>query len=399
MIGRLLECYWVLEMKILLFIRSLGMGGAERQLLVLAEQLALRYDVTILTFYDLQGGLDVENARSSVRKQSLRKSGRWDIFPFLWRFLLEIRRTRPDVVYAFMTSSSLIALIAKLVRWETRVIWGVRSSDVRLAVYGNVAKALRWLECRLSRWADLIISNSFAGKREAISSGFRKSNFDVIPNGIDTGKFKFDPMHRRSLRESLQIPDDVFVIGSVARHDPMKGLEYLIRAASTMVKEERGEIIFLIVGSGCPEYTESLRDLACEVGIAEIIVWVPKTVEVASYYSVMDMFTSSSIFGEGFSNAIGEAMACGLPVVATNVGDASHIIGSCGRVVDAESSESLVNGWKEVMSQLNVREGALRAECRERIVKNFGIEAMVDATAKAISRVFTAGSSASGTIS
>lgn len=370
-------------MKIMLFIRSLGLGGAERQLLILADRLSESHEVTILTFYD-QVGYDqsfLRNGKYSLI--SLSKRGRWDILGFLARFLFVVKRERPDIIYAFMSTASVVSVFSKLLLPRIAVVWGVRSSNMNLNLYGVLPRVFRWLECKMSALSDLVISNSLSGCEQAISDGFLSRNMLVIPNGIDTNYFAYSEMAREQIRCECDIPMDAFVIGTVARHDPMKGLENLLAAASEFLKTKKN-VYFLMVGSGTSEYTQNLKNIAKSLEIEYCVRWVGKSSVVKPYYSAMDLFTSSSIFGEGFSNAIGEAMATGLPVVVTDVGDSKKIVGHSGFVVEPNSIDGIVEAWEKLYFMNNEEFRNLKIVSRKNIVANYEVDSMVFATERAL---------------
>jgi glycosyltransferase involved in cell wall biosynthesis len=93
----------------------------------------------------------------------------------------------------------------------------------------------------------------------------------------------------------------------------------------------------------------------------------------------LDIATSSSSFGEGFSNVIGEAMACGVPCVVTDVGDSALIVGDTGEVVPPKNPQELADGWNRLLDRLRL-EPNLGAQARARIIEHFRIDALVKKT-------------------
>lgn len=366
-------------MRIFLFIRSLGLGGAERQLLTLAEGLSIHHDVTVLTFYD-----DLEYKFYNVKNRkyryiNLKKKGRWDIFVFAWRFLSEVRCLDPHVIYAFMNTASIFSLLSRLVSSRIKIIWGIRSSNMKLENYGFIQKFLRLIECKVSVFSDLVISNSYEGKIQAKRDGYKARNFKVIPNGIDVGLFNFCSEHRKELRSTYNIKQNVFVIGCVARHDPMKGLEQFLEAIKIHLNSFP-ETIFIQIGSGDKSYSVHLTEMAKNLGINKSILWVGKCINSAPYYSVMDLFASSSIYGEGFSNSIAEAMSSKVPVVVTNVGDAKRVVGEIGIIVRPNDPDALAREWGRVQCQKQELRKQIGIQSRNWIEGQFSPERMVKRT-------------------
>ena len=141
---------------------------------------------------------------------------------------------------------------------------------------------------------------------------------------------------------------------------------------------------FLVIGSGPQDYTLELINSAKKARVNNLFLWVPASEKIEQYYSAMDIYTSTSIYGEGFSNTIGEAMSCSLPCVVTNVGDSSVIVGNTGIIIEPYDIEEIVRGWKKIGIDLK-NNGNLRfTEQRKRICENFSIEKMTINTEKII---------------
>ena len=152
-------------------VRSLGIGGAERQLVLLARELQHRgLRTQVVTFYD-GGAFRAELADAAVPVIALSKTGRWDVFGFLVRLAVTVRRERPTILHSYLTIPNLLAVILKPFLPRTRIIWGLRASAMQLERYDWLSRGAERLEGLLARWPDLIISNSHAGRTHAIKRG------------------------------------------------------------------------------------------------------------------------------------------------------------------------------------------------------------------------------------
>jgi glycosyltransferase involved in cell wall biosynthesis len=271
-----------------------------------------------------------------------------------------VRTLRPAIVQGWMYHANLAATFAVALsgrRRATRLLWGLRASDLDLAAYGP---STRWA-VRLSAWASrcpaAIVANSEAARAAHERLGFRPRRIVVVPNGIDTGRFRPDAAARRSLRAELGLDPTKPVIVHVARVDPMKDhatfLAALDRVAPTTT---------LLVGAG----TKALPDRAglLRLGVRH---------DIERVLASADVFISSSAFGEGFSNAIGEAMACALPVVATDVGDARLVVGDAGVIVPPRDAAALAHAIQGMLDRGPEARAALGRAARERIETNFTI--------------------------
>lgn len=369
-------------MKAILLARSLGCGGTERQIAYLARGLAAKHELSVFAFYGAETFSFGQDLQSIVEFVDLQKKGRWDVFGFLFRFLRSVRQVRPDVIYAFLTVPSIIAVLAKLAYPPVRIVWGVRASNMDLSRYGFVVRAARMMERAASKHAHLIISNSQAGKTQVASEKFKTLNVTVIPNGIDITMFKPDASCRSRFRKHWGVQSDQLLIGIVARHDPMKGYELYIRAAARLLGR-RKDVKFAAVGDDSSAYSESLKALAKSLNVESQIVWVGRVADTHQVYAAFDIYTSASVFGEGFSNSIAEAMACGVPAVVTDVGDSAMIVGDTGVVVKPNDSDALAQGWEEMLS-LRRASPDVGERARARIVDRFSVEKMIAATEEAL---------------
>ena len=369
-------------MNLVLLVRSLGMGGAERQLVLLARELSSRHAVTVLTFYSGADHFD-ETSIGQARLVRLDKRGRWDVVGFLWRYLSAIRRARPDVVYAFMGPASLVALTSRLGHARTRVAWGLRSSNVDLTHYGWFARRVRQLEARLSRRADLIVSNSVAGMHQAKADGFAGERMIVVGNGIDTQTFRRRPEARDGVRGALGLPAQTRLVGMLARIDPMKGHGMFLTAAATLARL-RPDVHFVLGGDGPAALVAALREQAERLGLGTRLHWLGRVEDVTQVYSALDVAVSASIFGEGFSNAVGEAMACGLPCVVTDVGDSARIVADTGVVVPPGDAPALAAGIQRLLDLSDEERSAWGRRAAEHIGAHHSVQTMVAATEAAL---------------
>ena len=143
---------------------------------------------------------------------------------------------------------------------------------------------------------------------------------------------------------------------------------------------------FVCVGSGPRDYADRLKALARSLGLDDRLLWAGERGDIRAACNAFDVATSSSAYGEGFSNAICEAMACGVPVAATGVGDASVIVGDTGEIVPVRRPDLLSAAWVRLRQRLNETPG-LGAAARGRVVSNFSVKAMVRETESVLLRV------------
>jgi glycosyltransferase involved in cell wall biosynthesis len=370
---------------ILFLTRSLDRGGAERQLVVLARGLADRgHTVAVAVFFG-GGAFEAELAEAGVSVINLGKQGRWDILPFLSRLARLVRKQRPVVLHGYLGVPNILATALKPLLPGTRIVWGVRASNMDLSRYDWLSRLVYILERRLALFADCIIANSDAGKRYAVVNGFSEGKMVVIPNGIDTEYFRFDPEGRRLVRVAWGVGEDEILVGLVGRLDPMKDHPVFLEAASHIARERR-DVRFVCVGGGPADYAEALKQRAADLGLTNQLIWVGSQDDMPAVYSALDIAASSS-YGEGFSNTIAEAMACCVPCVVTDVGDSALIIGDTGSIVAPGDHSALAAAILRLTDLPLENRRALGDVCRARIVSEFGIGRLVQRTERVLGLV------------
>jgi glycosyltransferase involved in cell wall biosynthesis len=364
--------------KILFVIRSLNIGGAERQLIELAGGLKrVGWDVTLATFYD-GGVLQPELAPRGVAHVSLRKRGRWDVLPFLYRLVSLVRGERPDVVYSMLTMSNvLLGLLAPLLR-PARVVWGVASSDMDESYYDWLARVESALEVRLANRADLIISNSFAGRDWHVARGYPAARTMVVCNGIDVERFGPDASAREEVRAEWGIGPDEKLVGIVARLDPIKDHRNFL-AAARAVATRRGDVRFVCIGDGSADYRRELVAFTAELGLAQRVSWVPERTDIERVYNALDLLVSSSI-SEGLTNVIAEAMATDVRCVATCAGDSAQLVRNPRWLAPTCDSVALADAICRGLDDPGDPAGTQR----NRIVNSYSVAALIDRTATSL---------------
>lgn len=369
--------------------RSLDYGGAQRQLISLAKALNNdRFSVSVLTFYP--GALEPELAGSGVEVISLRKRGRWDVVGFLLRLIQQARRARPNVVHGYLDIPNLLAVFLKpLLR--TRVVWGVRASKIEIERYDWLHRLASRLERCFSSRADLIIMNSRAGLERQVARGFPRDKIIVIPNGFDTEVFKPNREAGEKLRGEWGVAAQAKLVGIVGRLDPMKDHQNFLRAAAlvcrradqlgtALVPKDAPEVRFVCVGDGPGDYRHELSRLANDLGLADKIIWQNATTDVTAVYNALDVLVSASR-AEGLPNVVGEAMACGIPCVVSDVGDSRWLVGDCGIVVPPQDPDALAEG---INRSLAPESNAGGCNARARIIDNFSPQRLAELTEEAI---------------
>ena len=372
--------------RICFLIRQLNEGGAQRQLVELVKGLdKSQHTISVVSFYS--GGrfsADVDRL-SHVTYVSLAKRGRWDVIGFMYRLLVTMRQLRPRVLHGYLPAANVLSLVLKPFLGGTRVVWGIRASVMDWEQRDWLDRLMFKLQRLLARFVDLIIVNSYAGKDYHVARGFPVGRIVVVPNGIDTDVFSRNQEERKRVRAEWGITDDQKLIGLVARLDPMKDHPTFLRAAALLAQSD-DQVRFVCVGDGRSEYRRELVDVTKRLGLSDRVIWERWRDDMPSVQNALDIATSSSV-GEGFPNVIGEAMACGVPCVVTDVGDSARIVGDTGIVVPSRDPQALARALKLMLKRLAAQSCQLHETVRRRIVQDFDRDRLAKRTLEVLESV------------
>ncbi|MDR3574620.1 MAG: glycosyltransferase [Anaerolineaceae bacterium] len=288
-----------------------------------------------------------------------------------------LREDPPDIIQTWMYHSDLVGGLAGKFAGNIPVIWGIHNStlDAKLSKRSTIW-TVRVCSILSHSLPGQIITCSETARKIHVAMGYAENKIVVIPNGFLLDDFHPDMNSRESLREELGLEKNALMIGLIARFNPQKDHQNFIKAAG-LVLEKFPSMQFLLCGDGvCRENLELAR-------------WIEATAKAKNFHllglrsdiprltAALDLAVSSSAYGEAFPLVIGEAMACAVPCVVTNVGDSPDIVGDSGRVVPARDSQALA---AEIINLLNIspaERSQLGQMARARIEDQFDIRVIV----------------------
>ena len=146
-----------------------------------------------------------------------------------------------------------------------------------------------------------------------------------------------------------------------------------------IIKQNFSALRFVWVGSGDTNYEKAMRQQATAFGLDEVLIWAGCHTNMLAVYNAIDIASSSS-YSEGFPNVLGEAMACGIPCIATDVGDSAIILGEVGEIIPAKNIKVLVEAWNKVLSLDDNELRQLSGATRKRVVDEFSIHKLLNST-------------------
>ncbi|MBS9404246.1 glycosyltransferase [Halomonas sp. TRM85114] len=290
------------------------------------------------------------------------------------RALQEVRRFGPDLVQGWMYHGNYIASDVGT-RLGVPVAWSVHHSLSGLRQEKKSLRLLIHLLRKRSGKATFVQYCSHVSKYHHERIGFATHNSRVIPNGFDCNKFAPDPPQRATVRRQLGLSDEHFAIAHIARYHPVKDHANLLHAVKRALAVDDRFRCYLI-GDQVDDDNAELVALRRELGIEHAVHFLGLRKDVDRLLPGFDLVTTSSAWGEAFPIVLGEAMACGIPCTATDLGDCRYLIDDTGLVVPPRDPAALSAAWLELQQEApEVREERCRA-ARRRIVENFSIDAV-----------------------
>jgi glycosyltransferase involved in cell wall biosynthesis len=281
------------------------------------------------------------------------------------------------VILTWLYHADLVGGIANKIAGDFPLAWNVRRSYMDKATLKRSTFLLGRLCCRLSHWIpNRILFCSRSGLDEHVRLGYDSSKMEIIPNGFDTEVFHPDPKARTSVRAELGLPEQAPLIGMMGRYHPMKDHANLIHAAS-LLKATHPNVHFVLAGANVTWQNAELAHLLRQAGLCNNFHLLGTRTDLPTLTAALDIATLSSRSGEGFPNVIGEAMACGVPCVVTDVGDSGYIVGDTGFVVPPQSPVALHAGWERMLAMPAEHRCRLGARARVRIQQEFSLDTIV----------------------
>jgi L-malate glycosyltransferase len=365
------------HIRILKFLSNFLIGGTERQFVHVANGLdPSRFAVDIACFRR-QGPL-LESLRADMPVHTYPTDGGF----YTWRsiasqvsLLRDIRHRRYEIVHTYGWYPNVFAVPASRLALRPAVIASIRDAGA----YMTPAKirALKFA-CRL---ADCILANSDAGKNWLVDQGVNERKIEVIRNGIVVPNRPVQKEHFSPVRREFCIPPATAICACIGRLVSGKGIDFYLRAARILADRGR-HVRFLMIGAHSSErgYQSDMEVLARQLSIEHRVIFTGQRQDVTEILRDVDLVVHPSLT-EGLSNVILEAMAAGIPVVATRVGGNPELVqdGRTGFLVPPENAEAIADAICRLLDQPPMAQ-AFGEAARQRVIDEFSIERMLSKT-------------------
>lgn len=297
--------------------------------------------------------------------------------PFRALKLRGITRTfAPHIIQGWMYHGNVMASLAGY--WSVNrvpVLWNIRQALYDIRAERRMTATVIRIGARRSDSPTVIIYNSETSAQQHEAFGFRAEKRVLIPNGFDCERFRPNPEARQQVRAELGIGNDGVIVGLIARYHPVKGHDSFLRAARRVARQYRN-VHFLLAGTGVTREEPALSKAVADNQLQDRVFLLGERSDIPRVTAALDIACSASC-AESFSNAIGEAMACGVPCVVTDVGESAHIVGNTGACVAPRDPGALATAIGQLIGAgRDCRQERGRA-ARQRIEDNFSLPVVV----------------------
>ena len=293
----------------------------------------------------------------------------------LWSLIHLFRRERPTIVH---THTSKAGILGRLAAWLAGVPIIIHTPHGHV-FYGHFGMFLSWvfkiIERLFAKATSKIITLTELEKQDHLQRHVgREGQFRSVFSGIDIAHFREALEARLKNRSQFCFSDEDIVVGSVGWLTPIKGHQYLVEAIA-LLQPQYPQLQCFIIGSG--PLQEELTKLAADRGVSTAVRFLGFTQEVSTCLAAMDLFVLPSL-NEGMGRALIEAMAVGLPVVATNVGGIPAVVqdGQTGILIPPANPEALAAALERYLQSPEWAKG-IGTAARDHITEQFAVSALV----------------------
>lgn len=365
------------EAKRVLFVTSgLATGGAEVVLVDLMSQLEARgCTVSVINLKD-RGSQYERISRMGVDVLQIDHSSVISSLMSIAKTIKGAKSFRPDVIQGWMYHGNLAASLLALV-FAMKPYWSIHHSVVNINFEKKSLQRLISLLKLLSCHPKGIHYCSSTSSKQHELLGFAAKKSFIVPNGVDIQKFTGNRLKGQELRAKLGLEEESIVVGHIARFHPMKDHLNFIEAAGRLTKMT-SNVKFLMVGKGVDQKNSTIMQALSSSNLEDHFLLLGERLDIPDLMSTLNVFSTSSAWGEAFPIVLAEAMASGVPCVATDLGDCAWLIGETGIIVPPRDSDALSRAWQTIIQEgvEGREERGIRA--RDRIRNLFTLDVMAD---------------------
>ena len=362
-------------MKILHIITSLNQGGAEEMLFKTLEfhKISGGNTADILVLCLISKGVvgdKIEDMGFRVIYLDLKRIK--NLFSNFFIAMRQVRKYKPDVMHCWMYHANIYSLFLKIFTGSAKIIWGIRQSLYDLKREKLLTRAIINLSAMISNKPDCIIYNSHLAKNQHERLGFSGKASTVISNGFFPDLFKPSKHIYSQLRSKYNLGESVKLVGIFARYHPLKNHTFFLKIAHLIKESFTGSVKFIMAGTNIDANNKELAKIIQAHSLENDVILLGR-VDSKKYMPALDVLLSTS-WGEAFSNSIAEGMLCGVPCVATDVGDSARVVGHNDFIFDVDDETGMSDMVIDILSISSEEYSKLSLNSRYHIKNNFSME-------------------------
>lgn len=365
------------RIKVMHVITGLDVGGAETMMCRLMERIDReRFDCRVVSLRP-RGPLAPRLEAAGVPLDYLDIDHAKDVPGGMAKLAKLVKEDRPDVVQTWMYHADFLGSLIGRMFGDQRIVWNIQQSQLCAETSKPVTRFLnRFLAGRSEQWADRIISCSKVAVDLHAKQGYARDKMVWICNGAETDRYRPDEEAGMALRRELGIPEGAKVVGMAGRYNPQKDYGNFF-AAAKLLAARMPDVHFVACGAGATLEDEGFRELAETAGLGDRFHALGVRSDMQAVYPAFTITALSSAYGEGFPLTLGEAMACGVPCAATDVGDSAEIVGDTGAVVAPRQAGDLADAWERLLRLPEGEFSELKERARARVESLFSLSECV----------------------
>lgn len=352
-------------MKILYIITGLGLGGAEKIVTQLADEMYKKGHTVKIAY--LTGMKLVQPSSKDIEIINLGLNSTKDFIKSSKNLKNLLIDYQPDIIHSHMIHANIFSRLNRIISPMKKLICTAHNS--------NEGGKIRMLAYKLTNpLGDIFTNVSKEATSAFVAKNVVKANqIMTVYNGIDINKFKNLTLDKKVYRSNINISEDIKLILAVGRFNDQKDYPNLINAIAILAKQ-RNDFRVIIVGDGPLRTT--LQNLIDELNLNSTISLLGKRDDIPELMTVSDIYVLSSKY-EGLPTVLIEAMACEKFIVATDCGGSREILGDTGILVPSKNSQALSDALTSAL-QLSAEEMIKNGvKARERVESTFSLESSV----------------------
>jgi glycosyltransferase involved in cell wall biosynthesis len=364
--------------RVLHIVPDLRTGGAETMLVRLINSgNQSEFEHQILSLRS-KGDFDAILEQASIQVDTLGIRGWLDGLLKLRSIRRIIRSFRPHIVHTWLYHANVIGGVAAIMWSDANIVWGLHSGWLAISHTKRLTRIMRAIGAQLSGWVpDDIICCAHSVREFHAGLGYASDKLTIVPNGVELDRFHPDEFARRKLRSEWEVSPSQTLVGMVARFDPQKDFRTFLDAAA-IVRGYQPNARFVLCGPGFEASNETLIQELKGRNLHQHVILLGFRSDIPRVMAALDIFVLSSLYGEALPLVVIEAMACGVPVVASDIGDIQRAIGRWGKAVQTRSPQQFAEAVLHYIRLSEEERRSVATNARDRVATMFPLSSAVD---------------------